>query len=383
MADVTKSIGTTGRDYSTITSWEAAHTNAVYTSAGSHALGECYDDSAFDEAPTLGGAESNITERTLTVAAGERHDGTAGTGARNVRTGSSGIIGENDSLKSSIKWLEIDMNGNDGTAAIASTSSSHTTGIKTVANTIIHDLVSTANQNNYGISFARGCDGMNNIIYDINCGTGISQKRAAGINSTSTLFGDSFLYNNTIYNVTRTGGDGDANAFRFLDDANFIVKNNIGMGTSISGTGDGSDFYYTGTNPDGDYNLSEDDTADDAGEANNLISKTTANQFVSITGGSEDLHLKSGADAIDAGVDLADSPAGTKDDINGYDRDADSLGYAATWDIGGPAGSRTPAGLMQDEVSIVAPTDETHDGCDASKVIIANCTDYEITYFDV
>ena len=45
MATITKSIGTTARDYSTITLWEAALGGAA-GGAGNDAIGECYDDSA-------------------------------------------------------------------------------------------------------------------------------------------------------------------------------------------------------------------------------------------------------------------------------------------------------------------------------------------------
>ena len=64
--------------------------------------------------------------------------------------------------------------------------------------------------------------------------------------------------------------------------------------------------------------------------ASGVTSVTTADQFVSTTGGSEDLHLKAGSDAIDAGTDLGTSPTGVNIDIDGRDRDAEG----DTWDIG-------------------------------------------------
>ena len=75
------------------------------------------------------------------------------------------------------------------------------------------------------------------------------------------------------------------------------------------------------------HNLSSDATAAGTGS---LTSKTSANQFVSTVGGSEDLHLKAGADAIDAGTDLGTTPSGVEIDIDGRDRDAEG----DTWDIG-------------------------------------------------
>jgi hypothetical protein len=67
-----------------------------------------------------------------------------------------------------------------------------------------------------------------------------------------------------------------------------------------------------------------------AAGVNSLVSKTSTNQFVSIVSGSEDLHLKAGADAIGAGVDLGTTPAGVEVDIDGRDRDAEG----DTWSIG-------------------------------------------------
>ena len=61
-----------------------------------------------------------------------------------------------------------------------------------------------------------------------------------------------------------------------------------------------------------------------------MESEPSGDQFVSTTGGSEDLHLKAGADAIDAGTDLGTSPDGVEIDIDGRDRDAEG----DTWDIG-------------------------------------------------
>jgi hypothetical protein len=81
------------------------------------------------------------------------------------------------------------------------------------------------------------------------------------------------------------------------------------------------DFMNMGTGSD--YNLSHDDSADDVG-SNSLINKAAATQFVSITATSEDLHLKAGADCIDAGSDLG-SP---------YDYDIDNVLRSGTWDIG-------------------------------------------------
>ena len=76
-----------------------------------------------------------------------------------------------------------------------------------------------------------------------------------------------------------------------------------------------------------DHNLASDATASGTGS---LDSKLSADQFVSTTGGSEDLHLKDGADAINAGTDLGTTPSGVEIDIDGRDRDAEG----DVWDMG-------------------------------------------------
>ena len=90
MATITKSIGTSSRDYSTITAWEADLDNTGIYTSGDDAVGECYNDTAFDEDATINGGNTvGLNSVTLTVADGERHDGTEGTGARLVYSGSS------------------------------------------------------------------------------------------------------------------------------------------------------------------------------------------------------------------------------------------------------------------------------------------------------
>ncbi len=90
MATVTKSIGTSSRDYSTITLWEADLDDTLIYSSGDDAVGECYNDSAFDETVEInGGLTVGLNTFTLTAATGEQHDGTEGTGVRIVNGATS------------------------------------------------------------------------------------------------------------------------------------------------------------------------------------------------------------------------------------------------------------------------------------------------------
>jgi hypothetical protein len=78
-----------------------------------------------------------------------------------------------------------------------------------------------------------------------------------------------------------------------------------------------------------EYCLSSDSTANGTGC---LINKSAANQFVSISNGSEDYHLITSADAKNAGTDLGTSLSGVEVDIDGLDINADSSNDP--WDMG-------------------------------------------------
>ena len=53
MATVTKTIGTSSRDYSTIAAWEADLSDTSIYSDGDVAVGTCYSDDDFDEAVVI------------------------------------------------------------------------------------------------------------------------------------------------------------------------------------------------------------------------------------------------------------------------------------------------------------------------------------------
>ncbi len=93
--------------------------------------------------------------------------------------------------------------------------------------------------------------------------------------------------------------------------------------------------------------ISADNTADDFGGSDNLINRAPGDQFVNTTSGSEDPHLKSGADCIDTGQDLSSNF--TVDLDNGIRPDAvDDL-----WDVGaddfsvGPPGDGTYISVVE------------------------------------
>ena len=120
MATVTKTIGTSSRDYSDIDAWEADLDSDSIYSDGDTAIGECYADSTFsdvayliEQGTTIGGSAGyDLALIKLTVHADSRHDGTAGTGALLKSTANGthdyGVLRINvDNV--TVEWLEIDM----------------------------------------------------------------------------------------------------------------------------------------------------------------------------------------------------------------------------------------------------------------------------------
>ncbi|MFC1510744.1 right-handed parallel beta-helix repeat-containing protein, partial [Candidatus Omnitrophota bacterium] len=145
--------------------------------------------------------------------------------------------------------------------------------------------------------YSQDSSAINNIIYDTEEGIYVINP-----------YNEIYLYNNTIYNCDKgiyvTGSRTDTYAF-----------NNLAY--------DNTTDFDGNYNAASDYNFSKDDTAPDDGNSIHGDTDGATPDFVSTTGGSEDLHLQSTSDAIDAGDDLS----GTfTDDIDGDTR--------SDWDIG-------------------------------------------------
>ena len=173
MATITKSIGTSSRDYSTITAWEADLDNTGIYTSGDDAVGECYNDSAFSGAVTVdGGSTVGLGSVTLSVANTERHDGSAGSGS--VTSGL--IFFSNNARVYTVEWLEI----KDTTGGI-SQSQNTTSKVLVARNNIVHNIYHNNSTHVAGIgTIVGGGDAYNNIIYDIENGTGGAARKASG-----------------------------------------------------------------------------------------------------------------------------------------------------------------------------------------------------------
>ena len=94
MATNISTIGSAGRDYATIGAWVTATALDLVT-AGDIEVGECYDDSVFDENVVVDGATTDANNyRVLRAADGHGHNGTYAGAGVTVRPSGSGHVFE-------------------------------------------------------------------------------------------------------------------------------------------------------------------------------------------------------------------------------------------------------------------------------------------------
>jgi len=336
--------------------YQTLDTNYVTTSyAGDTVVlvAECYNDwpSGLDDRVSFFGdsngfisdAQHNTIVRTPTS---ERHDGTEHSGFYLKPTNDSFIFFVTNASHYKIIGIEI-----DGSARTASTTAVLVGGTAgediEVADCLVYD-VGTADVNGHAMWFALGSNikCYNNIIYNISA-LGIYESTSTGL---------VYAYNNTLYNCnTRDNAAYGA----ILASDNLLLKNNVAIGSL-------NDFKGT-FHADSDYNLSSDDTAPGANslKSSNLDPDASGStEFANISAGSEDLHLKAGANAIDAGTDLSsDDYIRFSTDIDGEFRDtfwemgADEVPATATFDITATLDDTLPAPI--DTFDITATLDNT------------------------
>jgi hypothetical protein len=311
------SIGATARDYSTMALWEADLGDTSIYGGGSRAKGECYNDADFTGFVKIDATDIGLAFITLTAASGERHDGTAGTGCR-ILGNWIDVHPPTSTYSVEISWIEIDRNSRGSSQCIEL--NRNVIGVPHVVHAcILHGYGKIGISNG---TYTRGCSITNNFIYDGERTT----HDSIGINlSAVTTYDDYWLDNNTIFNINAPNeSTGDAFGIKGLDRADHYLRNNVVCDVvgAIS-----SQCFQGHASTTEDHNVSSDSTAQGTGSITDV---TTADQFVSTVGSSEDLHLKAGSDCIDAGTDLGTTSPGVNIDINGRDRDAE----ADTWDIG-------------------------------------------------
>ena len=351
MTTVTMDIGTSwyseGRDYSSISAWEADLDDSTFYSDGDDAVGDCYDDGDFaeivgiDHGDDIDGIGDSLNSITLKAATGEGHDGTSCesvgvkiTGDILNPTGLS-ILRTHTVLLGGIIIYDILLHSTHaaGKGLILGDSANAT---NTDLRRLIHK--SEGGSYNYFIYSLGGTTRVSNSV-----GYGGSDYGLRGAFTSSPASSDSFIYNNT-FDSAGTNGIVTYDP----DYGDYNIRNNI---CTRSGTAD----FDVDSGHTEDYNLASDTSLSGA---NSLESKTAADQFVSITSGAENFLLKDGADAIDAGVDLG-SGNEFEIDIVGYDRHAGGI----VWDMGSnefippPSVTFTPA-VASCVASAIAPSVE-------------------------
>lgn len=327
MATVTKSIGTSSRDYSTITAWEADLDDTNIYTSGDDAVGECYNDSTFVEGLTInGGSTVGLNSILLIPATSERHDGTADTGVK-VQTLSYGGGNDRYNLGSTtptleLRYIEIERNVNAEQPLVG-------IGSNNVFNAgIIRTSTGAPNRDFVSMGFGTGYL-YNSILYGV---TGKGVETQPLYSATPEIINNTIVSPSSYCLYVRDRANGQANA---------KIKNNIliANGTSVAVNPGGTtptsfpDYANNITNyssfPNGLASLSD-----------HITDIDETQQFVSTVSGSEDYHLASTSNAIGAGEDIVATKSSTTNsyylentqyDIDGSNRDALT---GTVWDIG-------------------------------------------------
>ena len=211
-------------------------------------------------------------------------------------------------LYNSIVGLEI--------SAYTSTASGSTYGINTSGTTnmfttisqcIIHDCLAVSAGYGYGIRYSRSNTIQNNIIYNV----------AYGIYDSTAVGTAVIIENNTIYNYSMNSAGYGIRAGS-LSGTGCKLINNLAVAGPNS-LGGGASYLYSGTGT-----VATNGSSDTTGSIQYL---TYSNLFTSTVFGSENLHLKAGAAALDVGTDLSTT---FTTDIDGDTRPTG----AGTWDLG-------------------------------------------------
>jgi hypothetical protein len=302
---------TISRAYNTLQSWEDARDGDLVTD-NRREVGVCYNDGAFTSRLTINGSTTDVSHYMMvTVAEGQRHNGTAGTGARIDAGG--GFSDRPISVKDQytrIEWLEI-TNWLDDWSGIYfdEDPASDNADNSSVSYLILHNFFSGTSDS----ALHPRCNNVtmrNTLIYDGD-GEGIRVRLGTG----------HVIENCTIYDIV---GDGVYQ----LSGTSVTIRNTISVGNTSD------DFDLQGTVDYFDYNMYNTTAGGfTTGSNDQTPPADLENLFYSITAGSENLHLEdSGHNAVDTGADLS---ANFSTDIDGETR-------SAPWDLGADEATALP-----------------------------------------
>ena len=334
--------GSTGRSDANLTDAEADIGN--YAASADTVEWRCYNDGTLDDKFTINDTTlGDSGQLTITSPVGERHTGTAGTGFILTSTAGGNLMvysGDPDPII--FEFIEVTSWGGTGTDRFFfGNVNSGSVPRDVIRNCIIHDDGgSSGTRNGLETSAERSMDVYNCLFYDIN-------DNAIRVKRTAASGGDQ-VYNCILRNCG-VGVDLD------------VGVNNKALMQNCGVFGNGNDWKITsGTwDSNSDFNASTAATsdADYAGgtASGNIGGLTSSDEFVDLTGGSEDFRLKESSKLVNAGTDL--SSTFTKDCIGNF-RALQSL-----WDIGAfdwdvvvaTIGNRTDSNVTISSVSGEAP----------------------------
>lgn len=330
MGIVTKTIGTSARDYSTIQAWEDALPANLVTDGNSQ-VGQCFNDSEFINSTastnicTISGETTDSTHTiTLTTGAGQSfrdaagvqsnalaYNQTNGVGIRMTGHSSDGIlVSSNFVTISNLQFANSGTNYTDFLIKLAGTPG-------TASGCIFQQK-----QNGYGIGPVYLGDGtgkpsnslLNSLVICIGLGAAI------------TIANDGLMViaNCTIVKPSNDSGVGTGVALKTASGGHYA-----GLNKSVNNAVFGfASFTDDVTNFGSSGNGCTDLAATTVPGSSNQVSKTYANQFQNTTGASADFRAKAGADLLNNGAtDTTDIPSAI--DIVGTSRPQGSA-----WDIG-------------------------------------------------
>ena len=289
---ITKTIKSSGGDYTTVAAWEAAQQGDLVALDEIH-VGEIYDVNT-TAALTIDGSTTDATRyMVLTVNSANRHAGKWDTAFQNFQVSSTGAAIANSDDYTRISWVQV---RNTSGSAIKSSN----TG------TYIEQVICTgsAGSSNHGIdlaSTATNCVLTNIIVHGCHNGINSSAGTGAVISNCTTV-------------ANRRAGISSSNA------AALAVKNHYSGGNTTFNYAEGgsaniSSWTFT-------TSMSSNTESTESGLTNS-IAYSTAN-FTNVTAASEDLHLVTGSALIDVGTDLSGS----------FTIDIDGVTRTGTWDVG-------------------------------------------------
>ena len=301
---------TISRQYTTLSGWEdcvdggpcpffPVTSNDLVADDRSE-VGVVYKDSVYVLGAPLD-IDGSLTDSAHTIAltadAGNRHNGVAGTGVviDNGLNASVAVRVRDDHV--TLEWLEI--NGGSGAAADAlETDNQAPANLLTLRSLLVH------NAGGKGMDIRDAdtvADVYNNLLYQTNGGIALGAGPFTGAIR---------LLNNTLYNCANNGILSAA-----ATNGSVTLRNNIAHSHGL-------DFVVPASNAATSHNLSSDASA--PGSAALPGRTLAAVSFVSTTPGAENLHIKPGSAAADAGADLGPI----------FTADVDAQSRTAPWDIG-------------------------------------------------